>query len=400
MTFPRMLRLRQKFPRSATLNIPATIAAEFASNKLLAGIKPGARICVAAGSRGITNLAQIVGSVVTILKEAGAQPFIIPAMGSHGGATPEGQSGILADYGITEKTMGAPIRASMETKVVGTTADGIDVHCSTEAFASDGIVVINRVKPHTDFHGNAMASGVMKMIVIGLGKRNGAEATHAGAVRLGYERVMYAAAQLSLKTAPILCGVGIVEDPYHQTALIRAVPVEQIQSAETELLREARARMPKLPFDEVDLLIVDRIGKNISGAGMDTNIIGRAVQGYVSSLIPGEMKSPAIKRIFVRDVTPESHGNVVGVGLADFTTTRLVNAMNRSFTYINSITACALAPAKIPIYFDSDREVIERAIPTLALIKGQPPKFIRIADTLSLENVSVSEAYAAEIEII
>ena len=397
MAFPRMLRVRQKFTKSPPLNVAVALAEQFYALGVLSGIEPGTRIAVTAGSRGITNIAQIVGSVIGLLKSAGAAPFIVPAMGSHGGATPEGQLTLLADYGITEASMGVPIRASMETKILGTTPDGVPVHFSVAALDSDGIVVLNRIKPHTDFQGGLIASGMLKMIAIGLAKRNGAEALHAAAARLGHERIVTSAARISLAHAPILCAIGLVEDPFHQTAIVKVTRPETIESVEADLLNEARARMPKLPFDDVDLLIVDQIGKNISGTGMDTNIVGRGVQGYSSSLIPGEMPSPVIRRLFVRGLTPQSHGNAVGIGIADFVTTRLVNAINRNATYINSLTAMTPQLSKIPMYFDTDREVIQKAIGTLALPQGAPVRCIRIADTLSLEEVLVSEAYAGEI---
>lgn len=398
MAFPKMLHLRQKFQKSPPLDVPSALAEQFAALGVLSGVKPGARIAVTAGSRGITNIAAIVGSVVKLLKQAGAAPYIIPAMGSHGGATPEGQLSLLADYNITEATMGVPIRASMETKIIGTTSDGVAVHCSVEALSADGIVVINRIKPHTDFHGVQLASGIMKMIGIGLGKRNGAEACHAAAARLGHERVITSVARITKSFAPILCGVGLLEDSFHQTAMIKVLPGATIEQEEPKLLTQARALMPKLPFADVDLLIVDRIGKNISGTGMDTNIVGRGVQGYSSSLIPGDIKPPVIRRLFVRGLTPQSHGNAVGIGIADFVTTRLVNSIDRNSTYINSLTAVTPQLSKIPVYFDTDREVIQKAIGTLALPKDAPIKCIRIADTLSLEEVQVSESYSSEIE--
>ncbi len=398
MPFPKMLRVRQKFQRSAPMNIASALAEQFGALGILRTINPGARIAVTAGSRGITNIAQIIGSVVQLLKEAGAAPFIIPAMGSHGGATPEGQLALLADYHITETSLGVPIRASMDTTILGTTADGVAVHFSVEALNSDGIVVVNRIKPHTDFQGGSIASGMMKMIAIGLAKRNGAESLHAAAARLGHERVVTSAARVSLANAPILCAIGLVEDPYHQTAIVKVTRPETIEFEEAKLLNEARARMPKLPFDDIDLLIVDQIGKNISGTGMDTNIVGRGVQGYSSSLVPGEMPTPTIRRLFVRSLTPQSHGNAVGIGIADFTTTRMVNSINRNSTYINSLTAMTPQLSKIPMYFDTDRDVIQKAIGSLALPNDAPVRCIRIVDTLSLEEVYVSDAYASEIE--
>ena len=396
--FPKLLRVRQKFPKAVPLDIECELRAQFAACKLLDGLKPGARVAITAGSRGITHLALLVRSIVELVKAARCEPFIVPAMGSHGGATPEGQSSILADYGVTEKSMGAPIRASMETKVLGWTADGVAVHFSVEALSADGIIALNRVKPHTDFNGGKIASGLMKMIGIGLAKRNGAEACHAAAARLGHERVVLSAARISLAHAPILGAVGVVENQFHETALLKVAARADIEETDALLLQEARKRMPNLPFGDVDLLIVDAIGKNISGTGMDTNIVGRGVQGYSSSLIPGEIKPPVIRRLFVRGLTPQTHGNAAGVGLADFVTTRLVNAIDKHATYINSLTAITPQLAKIPIHFDSDREVLQKAIASLALAPGAAVKCIRIKDTLSMEEVRVSESYAEELK--
>jgi hypothetical protein len=394
----KLLRVRQKFPKAEPLNIPAVLRDGFRAQKILDGLKPGARIAVAAGSRGITDLALFVSATVKLLTDAGAAPFIVPAMGSHGGATPDGQLGILADYGVTEQSMGAPIRASMETRILGRTADGVPVHFSVDALNSDGIVVINRIKPHTDFQGGLIGSGLMKMVAIGLAKRNGAVACHAAASRLGHERVVRSAAAIALAKAPILCGIGIVENQFHQSARVAVVRAENLEREEAALLQDARKRMPSLPFDDIDLLIVDRIGKNISGTGMDTNIVGRDVQGYSASLIPGAIKPPVIRRLFARELTPQTHGNAVGVGMADFVTTRLVNAIDKNATYINSLTALTPQLSKIPIHFDSDRETLEKAIASLALPANSPLKLMRIADTLTLETVLLSDAYRDELE--
>ncbi len=392
--FPRMFAVRQKFPPSPPLDIPATVQREFKSLNALSRIKSGAQIAVAVGSRGITNIKSIVRSVLDILKAAGVKPFILPAMGSHGGATPEGQIGVLASYGITEQSMGVPIRASMEVERVGVSADGVDVFCSVDALRSDGIVLINRVKPHTDFQGT-LGSGVLKMCVIGLGKRAGAAACHAAATRLGYEHTLRSIARVVLRTAPIVCGVAIVENQFHDTARIAVLKRDEIEEREKELLEEARRLMPRLPFDDIDLLIVDRIGKNISGAGMDPNVTGRWVHGYSSSLGPDNQASPLIRRIFVRDLTPETHGNAIGIGFADITTTRLVSAMDKQVTYINALTSLTPNGAKIPIHFDTDREAIAQGLASLALLDPRQSKVVRIADTLSVVNLEVSEAYAS-----
>jgi hypothetical protein len=391
--FPRMIAVRQKFPVSPPLDIPAVVQHEFKAQNVLSRLKPDAQIAVGVGSRGITHIKNIVAEVLAALKTAGVKPFIIPAMGSHGGATPEGQIGVLESYGITEQSMGVPIRASMEVERLGTSADGVEVFCSVEALRSDGIVIVNRVKPHTDFTGTH-GSGVMKMIVIGLGKRMGAATCHGAAARLGLERVIHGIARVTLRRAPILCGVAIVENHFHDTARIAVLKPDEIEVREKELLEEARQLLPRLPFDDIDVLIVDRIGKNISGSGMDPNVTGRWVHGYSTSLADDNRQSPRIRRIFVRDLTPETHGNAIGVGFADITTTRLVDAMDKHVTYVNALTSLTPHGAKIPIHFDTDRECMAQALASLAIPDVRQAKVVRIADTLSLVNLEASEAYA------
>src|SRR5438552_11693596 len=388
---PRMFAVRQKFPPSPPLDIPATVQREFKSQNALSRIKSGPQIAVAVGSRGITNIKSIVREVLDILKAAGAKPFILPAMGSHGGATPEGQLGVLESYGITEQSMGVPIRASMEVERIGASADGVDVFCCVKAQRSDGIVLVNRVKPHTDFQGT-LGSGVLKMCVIGLGKRAGAAACHAAATRLGYEPTLRSLACVVLRAAPILCGVAVVENQFHDTARIAVLKREEIEEREKELLEEARRLMPRLPFDDIDLLIVDRIGKNISGSGLDPNVTGRWVHGYSTSLGADNQALPMIRRIFVRDLTPETNGNAIGIGFADITTTRLANAMDQRVTYINALTSLTPHGAKIPIHFESDREAIAQALASLALADIRQAKAVRIADAVSLAVLEGSEA--------
>jgi hypothetical protein len=387
-----MFSARQHFPKSPPLDISATLRQEFA--KFQGRFKPGAQIAVGVGSRGITNLQQIVGTVLQLLKASGAKPFLVPAMGSHGGATPEGQTAILAGYGITEARMEAPIRAGMDAQSLGATEDGVDAFFSTEALHSDGVLVINRVKPHTDFSSDSLGSGVMKMLVVGLGKRRGAANYHLSSSRFGYEKVLRSIARVTLDKAPVLGGVAIVEDQFHQTAALAALLPDEFESRERELFAQSKRLMPRLPFDEMDLLIVDRLGKNISGAGMDPNITGRWVHGYSSMLGAAPQSGPVARRLFVRDLTPETHGNAIGVGLADFTTARLVREMDREVTYINSLTSLTPNCAKIPIYFETDREAIRRALDSLTLSDPREAKIIRIADTLNLEKVRLSEAYS------
>ena len=387
----KMIPVRQKYPTFPPVDVRAELRNSFRPR-----VKPGARIAVGAGSRGITNLAAVIGEAIAILKEAGAKPFIVPAMGSHGGATPEGQVQILSEYEVTEKTMGVPFRASMETVSLGRTEDGVDVRFSKEALDSDGILVVNRVKPHTDF-GPPLGSGLVKMIAIGFGKQHGAQSYHAAASRLGMERIIRTVSKVVLPKVPILAGIGLIEDTFHQTARIAVLKGEELEAREEELQAEARRLMPRLPFDEADLLIVDWIGKNISGAGMDPNITGRHVHGYSSKLSEHQTK-PILHRVYVRDLTPESHGNAIGIGMADFTSTRLVKSIDAAVTGMNAMTALSINSFKIPIAFDTDREAIRRALETVPRADGSPHRVLRIESTLSLDRVEVSEAYADELK--
>lgn len=392
-SLPRMFRVRQNFPRPALLDLPVVLRAQF--SRLRQRIKPGGRIAVGVGSRGIANLATIVVNLIEQIREAGAQPFVIPAMGSHGGATPEGQREVLASYGVTEAVINAPIHPAMEVEQIGTSDDGVPVYCSVEAVGADGVLLVNRVKPHTDFSGK-LGSGLLKMCVIGLGKRAGATAMHQAASRLGHERVVLGMARVILDRAPILGGVAILENQFHDTARVVALPAEEMEAGEAVLLAEARSLLPLLPFEEIDLLIVDRLGKNVSGAGMDPNVTGRGVQGYSGSLQRGDRPAPFIRRIFVRDLTAETHGNAIGIGLADVTTTRLVRQMDARITSINALTALTPQCAKIPIHFETDREAISLILASLPIDDPRSVRIVRILDTLSLIDMEVSEAMAKD----
>jgi hypothetical protein len=254
---------------------------------------------------------------------------------------------------------------------------------------------VNRIKPHTDFFGS-LGSGLVKMSVIGLGKKVGAEAMHATASRLGHERVIRDMSRIALSKAPVLCGVAILEDQLHETAAIEVIAANQIETREGALLERARELMPRLPFEEIDLLIVDRIGKNVSGAGLDPNIVGRGVSGYLSSLAREGRSAPFIRRIFVRDLTPETHGNGIGIGMADIATTRLVKGIDLKITYTNALTALTPQGAKIPIYFDTDRECIERALGSLAIEDTTAARVVRISDTLNLQRMEISDTLEPE----
>jgi Lactate racemase N-terminal domain len=388
---PRMIEMEQSYPPSRKLDFVSLIEQQFTQSGLRENIKPGMRIALGVGSRGITNLKEIVKATLGVLTGAGARPFIVPAMGSHGGATSEGQIEMLAEYGVTSQSMGVPIDATMEVRKIGTAFDGLDVVFSVPAFAADGVVVLNRVKPHTDFRGT-LGSGIQKMLVIGFGKQIGANNAHRAAAHLGYEVVLREFSRIIIEKAPIFCGIALVEDQHHQTAEIEVLRPENIVREEAKLFKKAQSLLARLPFDEVDLLIVDRIGKDISGSGMDTNVIGRDITGYTSSLHSESTVTPRVSRIFVRDLTPASNGNGIGIGMADFTTARLVKGLNLQYTYMNALTSLGVLPAKIPIYFDNDREAIQAALASLAAPDPEKVRVVRIADTLNLDRFSVSEA--------
>jgi hypothetical protein len=388
---PKMLEMGQSYPPSPKLDFSHVIREQFAQQGLREKIKPGMRIALGVGSRGITNLKEIVKAALGVLTEAGARPFIVPAMGSHGGATAEGQIQVLAEYGVTPETMGVPIEASMAVKKIGTAFDVVDVVFSVPALEADGVVVLNRVKPHTDFRGT-LGSGIQKMMVIGFGKQVGANNAHRAAAHMGYEVVLREIAQMILGAAPIFCAIALVEDQHHQTAEIEVLRPENIVREEGRLFKKAESLLARLPFDEIDLLIIDRIGKDISGSGMDTNVIGRDIDGYKSTLHSSNTVTPRVSRIFVRDLTPASNGNGIGIGMADFTTARFVKSLNLQYTYMNALTSLGMLGAKIPIYFDSDRDAIQAALASLAAPDPEKVRVVRIADTLNLERFQVSEA--------
>ena len=385
-----MTSLSQEFAPAPALDIVAAVERGWTFP-----IRPGSAVAIAVGSRGIARIDEVVRAVIGRLQAAGASPFIVPAMGSHAGATAAGQADFLAGYGISEAALGVPVRPSMEVKLIGHTDDGVPVHIAAEALGADGIVVINRVKPHTDLRG-PIESGVLKMIAVGLGKQIGAGAFHAGVARFGFSRVVLQMARISLAKAPVLAGVALVENQRHQLARLEVMPADRIVETEPALLEHAKELMPRIPFDDIDLLIVDNMGKNISGAGMDPNVIGRSSTGYVSSLVQEGPRRPFVRRLFVRDLTPESHGNAVGLGLADFTTTRLVKAVDSVSTYMNALTSLSVLSAKIPIHFDTDREVLAHALGTLALEDVRAARVVRIRDTLSLGRLEISETLARE----
>jgi hypothetical protein len=384
-----MIKIRQYFRREKILNIERSVKEEI--EKVGIRIKPGAKIAITAGSRGIANIKVILKAIVENVKNMGGIPFIVPAMGSHGGATAEGQLEVLRSYGITEESLGVPIKSSME--VVELPGDGFQekIFMDKIAYEADNTIVVNRIKVHTDYHGPT-ESGLMKMIAIGLGNQKQATAMHKYGV-YGLKELIPAVARQVLKHGNIIMGLGIVENAYDETMMIKAMKPEVIEEEEKKLLAIARSNMPKLPVDDLDILVIDVIGKDISGTGMDTNIIGR-----IRIEAEKEPEKPKIKRIVITDLTEGSHGNSVGMGLADIMTERLKNKIDYRATYENVLTSTFVERAKMPMVAKNDRSALEYAFRTCGSIEPENARIIRIKDTLHLSEMYVSRAILNEIQ--
>ena len=393
MAPPRMLRVKQKFEAPTLEDIPAAVRAEVQSLALDSKVTAGESVAISVGSRGIANIALIIKSLVEELKVLGLEPFLVPAMGSHGGGVAEAQQAIIEGYGVTEEYTGAPIKASMETVQVGETEDGVPVFFDKYAYEADHVAVVGRIKPHTDFVGE-IESGLHKMMLIGLGKHKGAALYHQAIVHYSFDRIIRSVGQTVIDKCGVLLGLGLVENQYDKTALIKGVGAEELVEREKELLVLAKKWMPRLPFETVDLLIVDEIGKNISGAGMDTNVVGRKFHDNHAA----EKEYPKVTRILVRGLTEETHGNASGIGTAEYAHKRAIEEMDREITYINCMTGNHPSGAHIPLYFDTDRICIDRALETVGLVEPENAKVLRIHNTLELAEVLVSEAYLPEVE--
>jgi hypothetical protein len=391
MNIPAMVRIRQHFDTHSIEDIPAAVRSEISKIALQQIITPGNSVAITAGSRGIANIKTILAEVVGELKRIGAEPFIVPAMGSHGGATGEGQRKIIEHYGITEAAMNAPIKSSMEVVQIGTTADGVPVLLDRNAYQADHIVVVNRVKPHTDFKAE-IESGLIKMMAIGLGKQKAADHYHNVFMRLGHYRVLVAVAREIMRRCPIAFGLAVVENQRDETEIIQAIPPDKIEETERELLVKAKGYLPRIPFDPIDLLIVDEMGKDISGTGMDQNVIARTVIPYHQ--VPDR---PKVTRIFVRDLSAGSEGNATAIGNADFTTKRLVDKIDHPATYINAITSSCPEAVRIPPFFESDRQALDAAFNTLGDIKAENARVVHIRNTLNLEEMYISEPMVPEV---
>jgi len=382
--FPKVVKVRQKFPRPRVQSVEGALREQLDREEIASTVRPGMSVALTAGSRGIAQIDEILRSLVAILKEMGAQPFIVPAMGSHGGATAEGQVEILESLGITEESCDAPIRSSMEVVELGKTERGVPVYMDRIASEADGVVLVNRIKAHTDFR-SPIESGLMKMASIGLGKHEQALALHGYGVE-GIRDFMVEVADEVLASGHILFGVATVENAYDEPAIVEAIPAAGIHEREVELLAEYMEMMPALPVSDIDVLYVDSLGKNYSGTGMDTNVIGR-----FRILGVEEPEEPAVKYLIVGDISEESHGNALGVGLADLTTRRLAGKIERQAMNANVVTSTFIERAKVPMVLASDEEALQTAVRCNWGVPPEKTRFVRIPNTLHLEHLYVSE---------
>lgn len=387
---PKIYRVHQKFPEEKIEEIEKTVREEMESKFGTASLA-GKKIAVTAGSRGISHCAGILQEIIKFFKEKGAEPFVIPSMGSHGGGTVEGQMEVLRHLGLTPESLGAEFAAEMETVAAGHLSNGLPLYFSKAAMEADGIFLVNKIKPHADFKGEH-ESGLVKMLVIGLGKHKGCASLH----KLGFENFPWAlpeAAEIILKQAPVLGGLAIVDNAYDEPMVLEAVLPERLLERDRELLKLAKANMPCLKAREVDVLIIEEIGKNISGEGMDPNVTGRPGSGLNEGFT-----DIRIKNIVVLGTTGESGGNGAGLGMADITTLDCVRNLDLGIMYTNSITAGILGPSRLPIILNNDREAIRTAIKIAAPLHTDSPRIIWIKNTLELDEILVSEALLDEFE--
>ena len=387
---PKMAAVLQRFDDAHISDVEKAVREQLTRPEIAARVNSGMRIAIGAGSRGIANIGITVRATVQALREFGAEPFVFPAMGSHGGATPEGQQAVLAGYGITEEDVGAPIRATMDTILIGEMKDGTPVHMDRYAHEADGVVLINRIKPHTSFRG-PIESGVVKMIVIGMGKIQGATHMHAHGMDLFPELLPRVAAFLMERTS-ILFGIGVVENAYDRTAIVEALLPDALVEREVELQTKAKSLMGRLYFSDIDILLIDQMGKEISGAGFDPNITGRNHRGVTG------FDDPKVQKIVVLDLTKMTNGNATGLGLADVITRKLYDAIDYPSTYGNVITSAYLDGALIPIAMPTDQQAVQLAIKTLVRVKQGQARIVRIRDTLSIDKISVSEPMLTEVK--
>ena len=380
---PKFVKVRQNFPRPVVADPAGELRSKLEAGKFLDGVKAGMSIAITAGSRGIVNYPLVIRTLVEEVRKRGASPFIFPAMGSHGGATAEGQKNMLAGLGITEETMGCPIKSTMEVVQLGTAWKGRPVYLDKYANEADGIIVVNRIKPHTGFRGK-VESGICKMITIGMGKQKGADFCHAEGFGHMAENIP-AIAQVTLEKKNIICCVGLIENSYHETAQLEVLRKEEVLEKEPALLERAWELLAKIQIDEFDVLVMDEIGKNIAGTGFDTNVVGRYNTPYASG-------GPKITRVTALDITDVSHGNGNGMGMLDMTTRRAYEKFDMEQTYPNCITSTVPLTVKIPMVLKSDKQAVQGCIKTCNVEDWSKLRVVRIRNTIALNEIEVSEA--------
>ena len=389
MDFPMVAPIRQTKPQPVVADVAGEVRRQWRESSLPKRLKPGARLAVGIGSRGIANIAVIAKATVDSLKEMGFRPFVVAAMGSHGGATAEGQRELLAEYHVSEKELGVEVRTEMETVQIGVNSWGEPVFWDRNAFEADGVVTVSRIKPHTDFRG-AFESGIVKMTVIGLGKRDGAARLHRMGMR-GLTEMMPESGKVVLEKTKFAGGLAVLENAVEQTALVRFVDRDQLYDVEPKLLNQARDLMGRLPFDQIDLLVIGEIGKNYSGAGIDPNVVGRLLVETAP-----EFEKPKITRICALDLSPESHGNGTGCGIADLVTSKLLKSIDPIPFRMNNLTACFLRRSQIPFDFPTDRECIEMGVNTCWKPDVSQMRMALIPNTLEVAHLWVTAPLLAE----
>ncbi|MDR0466913.1 MAG: DUF362 domain-containing protein [Deltaproteobacteria bacterium] len=389
VALPKLAPVRQRFDRPRLVDVEGEISRLMAAGGYLSTMKKGGSVAITAGSRGIVNMPVILRALVREVRKAGCEPFVFPAMGSHGGATAEGQAELLQGMGIDEKSVEAPIRSSMETVRIGETEGGLPVYMDAYADKADALIVVNRVKPHVAYSG-AYESGLMKMLAIGVGKQLGADFCH----RMGFGRMaenVPAIAKMTIARKNVVCAVAVLENAFHETARIEFMRGTDIERREPELLREASLLTPRLFFDQLDVRILDEIGKDIAGTGFDTSVVGR----YHTPFRTG---GPQITRILTLDLTEASHGNANGVGILDFTTRRLYEKFSPEHTYPNSLTSTVPQSVKMPMALKNDRQAIQAAVKTCNVEDRDAVRLVRVKNTVELENIWVSESLTSYCE--
>ena len=391
--FPRIARVRQSFKQPEISNVPAEVAEVLRQSRIKSRIKPGGSVALTVGSRGIAGIDRIARAAVDAVREMGFRPFIVAAMGSHGGGTSDGQRALLAEFGVTEGSMGCPVRCEMDTVVLGTNSFGLPIVFDRNAFEADGIVLLNRIKPHTSFTGR-YESGLLKMLTIGLGKREGAAQVHKLGLP-GLKTLLPEVGSFLLERTPVALGIALLENAREHTARVVGVEPEDVLAVEPKLLDESRELMARLPFDQIDVLIVGELGKNYSGTGLDPNVIGRQ---RVETM--PDLPRPVVTRLAVLDLSAETRGNALGIGLADLTTERVVREIDPKPMRVNSMTSNFLTRARVPMSLPTDRDVIAACLDTCWRIDPSEARMVIIPNTLELTTLWVTKPLADEVRAI